>query len=108
MTTVKTITSCAKTVTSCPANSSTHTYIITDTISSYTTVCPVTATYTPVKPTSTLGYPALVTSSASKSVGTVTPVKPTTSIVPFTGGAGRVAVGVEMVAAAAGIVAALL
>jgi hypothetical protein len=44
----------------------------------------------------------------SKSVGTISASKTTSTLSAFTGAAGRVAVGVEMAAAAAGLVAAFL
>jgi glucan 1,3-beta-glucosidase len=67
ITTVKTITSCASTVQSCPATEATHTYVVTDTISSYVTTCPVTATQTPPEPSSS-SYPVSPSPSPSTSV----------------------------------------
>ncbi len=81
-------------MTNCPAHSTTLT---TETITIGTTVCPVDSTITPA-PTSV------------GTIGTITrsnPPKATSSSLPVTAGAGRVA-GVEVVAAAAGLLAALL
>ncbi|KAK3391152.1 hypothetical protein B0H63DRAFT_467373 [Podospora didyma] len=99
-TTTYTVTKCPVTVTNCPAHSTT---VTTEIITIGTTVCPVSV---PVSSTLTK-Y-----SSLYSSVGTVTAPPKTsstsTSSVPVTAGAGRIAHGVEMAAAAAGIFAALL
>ncbi|MCJ1388840.1 hypothetical protein MMC18_001690 [Xylographa bjoerkii] len=42
-----TITSCAPTVTDCPAEESTHTTVTTVTVAAYTTICPVTMSLSP-------------------------------------------------------------
>ncbi|TEY68334.1 hypothetical protein BOTCAL_0119g00070 [Botryotinia calthae] len=88
VTTVYTITSCAATVTDCPGRIGS---VTTETISSYTTVCPVTATATstssaegisvPSKPSSTPGVTASQTPSSSAQ-GSVT--LPITSVVRYT------------------------
>jgi hypothetical protein len=91
VTTVKTITSCAKTVSNCPATEAT-TYLVTDTISSYTTVCPVTATETPVYPvssspvvyTSTYYTTEVITVSSCAAAVTNCPYTTSTTVYPVT------------------------
>jgi len=43
VTQLRTVTSCAHTITSCPAESATHVSVVTDTIVLTTTICPITA-----------------------------------------------------------------
>ncbi|KAF7960499.1 hypothetical protein EAE96_000179 [Botrytis aclada] len=88
ITTVYTITSCAATVTDCPGRIGS---VTTETISSYTTVCPVTATATATstsstegisvssKPSSASGVPASQTSSSSAQGLTISPVSPSSA-----------------------------
>jgi len=87
---VKTITSCAKTVSNCPATEAT-TYLVTDTISSYTTVCPVTATETPVYPvsspvvyTSTYYTTEVITVSSCAAAVTNCPYTTSVTVYPVT------------------------
>jgi len=106
VTTVKTITSCSSTVKNCPATAA-STYLVTETLSSYTTVCPVTPTY----PVSTyVPPPTYVPTSigtVTKSVGTTYGTKTTSSgLLQVTNAAGRINAGFEMVGVAAGLVAA--
>jgi chitinase len=103
---VYTVTSCAPTVTNCPAKMG---QLTTETIVLATTICPVSAL------TST-SYPSLTTVASiapkQSTIGTIFPgVSKTTSAGPLqvTAAAGRVSSGLEMMAvAAAGVVVAFL
>ncbi len=67
-TTVYTVTSCAETVTDCPARIG---YETTEIISLYTTVCPVTETETAIPVPTTPAYPAYPVASGSSKTTTI-------------------------------------
>jgi chitinase len=79
-TTVYTITSCAPTVTNCPAKIG---QVTTDTIIDYTTVCPVTATETGASWSETNTYYTWTTSSTTTQYVTVKVVPSTATLAPY-------------------------
>jgi chitinase len=79
-TTVYTVTSCAPTVTNCPAKIG---QVTTETIIDYTTVCPVTATETGANWSQTNTYYTWTTSSTTTQYVTVKVVPSTATLIPY-------------------------
>ncbi|MCJ1380573.1 hypothetical protein MMC17_003681 [Xylographa soralifera] len=74
-----TITSCASTVTDCPAEESTHTTVTTVTVAAYTTICPVTMSLSPYS-SPVVPVPGSLSSLISTAAATAAPTYGTAPI----------------------------
>lgn len=78
---VETVTSCAPTVTDCPANSGTP-YVTTKTVALYTTVCPVSETAESVTPTAPVTVSYITSTAYVTKTYTITSCAPTVTNCP--------------------------